>query len=117
MNVNIPYIIFLQSDEDEDNFDEVRFNIEQSIIKERLSRIAAFGSPDSPPLGEDVAGEQASAKEKISCEAIHKKFNLNSCYLCKNGNAKDKRDERKKSKFCSVHVSQLLERFSLECRM
>lgn len=87
----------LQSDEDEDNFDEVRSAIEQSIIKERLSRLATFGSSDSPPLGEDAFEEQAAAKDKPTCEAIHKRFNLSSCYLCKYGNAKDKGLEKKKS--------------------
>ncbi|XP_078345058.1 ankyrin repeat and IBR domain-containing protein 1-like [Oculina patagonica] len=85
-----------ESDEDEDNYDEVRCRIEQSIIKERLSRLAAFGSPDSPPVSSDAVEDQAAAKEKISCEAIHKRFNLTACYLCKNGNGKDKREEKKK---------------------
>ena len=91
----------MQSDEDEDNFDEVHCGIEQSIIKDRLSRLAAYGSPDSAALGGDVVEEQAAAKYKISCEAIHKRFNLTRCYLCKNGNAKDKMEEKKKSNFCS----------------
>lgn len=79
-----------ESDEDEDNYDEVRSAIEHSIIKERLNRLAAFGSTDSCPLSEDVFEEQAAAKEKVTCEAIHKRFNLSSCYLCKYGKTKEK---------------------------
>lgn len=91
----------MQSDEDEDNYDEVRYRIEQSIIKERLTRLAAYGSPESSPLSADAVEEQGAAKGSISCEAIHKRFNINSCYLCKNASAKDKREERKKSNFDS----------------
>ena len=88
----------LQSDEDEDNYDEVRYRIEQSIIKERLTRLAAYGSSETSPLGDDAATEeQGAAKGSINCEAIHKRFNINSCYLCKNATAKDKRVEKKKS--------------------
>jgi len=92
----------LQSDEDEDNYDEVRYRIEQSILKERLTRLAAYGSPESSPLSDDGAtAEQGAAKGGISCEAIHKRFNINSCYLCKSATAKDKREEKKKSNFGS----------------
>ena len=91
----------LQSDEDEDNYDEVRSTIEQSILKERLSRLARLGFAEHlHPTGE--AGEEehqaAAVMEALNCEAIHKKFNLTSCYLCKQGNGADKREERKKSK-------------------
>ena len=90
----------MQSDEDEDNYDEVRYRIEQSIMKERLTRLALA---ESSPLSDDAGTEeQGAAKGSISCEAIHKRFNINSCYLCKNATAKDKREERKKSNlgFC-----------------
>ena len=96
------FISCLQSDEDEDNYDEVRYRIEQSIIKERLTRLATYGSPESSPMSGDAATEeQGAAKGSISCDAIHKRFNINSCYLCKNATAKDKREEKKKSNFGS----------------
>ena len=95
----------MQSDEDEDNYDEVRYRIEESIIKERLTRLAANGSPESSPVSDDAAtAEQGAAKGSISCEAIHKRFNINSCYLCKSATAKDKREEKKKSNFGSCFL-------------
>ena len=99
IHTTIEKLIFcvLQSDEDEDNYDEVRSAIEHSIIKERLTRLAAFGSTDSCPLSEDVFEEQAAAKEKVTCEAIHKRFNLSSCYLCKYGKTKEKGAGRRRS--------------------
>ena len=91
----------LQSDEDEDNYDEVRSTIEQSIIKERLSRLARLQlNPERLPQsseGAEEEGQAAAVMEVLNCEAIHKKFNLTSCYLCKQGNGEDKREERKKS--------------------
>ena len=97
----------MQSDEDEDNYDEFHCRIGQSILKERLSRLASYGSPDTPPQGTDAVEEQAAAKEKVSCEAIHKRFNVSYCYLCKNGNAKDKREERKKGNYCSCSGTKI----------
>ena len=88
----------MQSDEDEDSFAEVRYRIEQSIIKDRLTRLALYGYPGSSPVSDDAATEeQGAAKGSVSCEAIHKRFNINSCYLCKNATAKDKKQEKKKS--------------------
>ena len=88
----------LQSDEDEDNYDEVRSTIEQSIIKERLSRLARLGlNPEHLPQSGEEEGQAAAVMEVLNCEAIHKKFNLTSCYLCKKGNGEDRREERKKS--------------------
>lgn len=100
----------MQSDEDEDNYDEVRYRIEQSIIKERLTRLATYGSPGSSPLSDDAATEeQGAAMGSVSCEAVHKRFNINSCYLCKNATAKDKKEEKKKSNSgsCYFFVFQL----------
>lgn len=85
-----------ESDEDADNYDEVRSAIEQSIIKERFSRLTSVGSTDSSPFSEDVFEEQAASKEKVTCEAIHKRFNLSSCYLCKYGKTKEKGAERRR---------------------
>ena len=101
----------MQSDEDEDNYDEVRYRIEQSIIKDRLTRLALYGSPGSSPLSDDAATEeQGAAKGSVSCEAIHKRFNINSCYLCKNATAKDKKQGKKKSNlgFCFFLYSSSL---------
>lgn len=87
-----------ESDEDEDNFDEVHCRIEEEILKDRLSRLAKLGFPEQLPQSGDAAEWEhpASVKERLNCKTIHKKFNLTSCYLCKQGNATDRREEKKK---------------------
>lgn len=108
-DINITKILSLlfQSDEDKDNYDEVHCTIEQSIMKERLSRLARLGFPEHLPQSAEAAAdleEQAGAiKERLSCDAIHKRFNLTTCSLCKQGNGSDKREERKKRNlaYCS----------------
>ena len=91
----------------------MRLTIEQSILQERLSRLSRLGLPEHlPHSGDAVEGEQAAAiRERLNCEAIHKRFNLTSCYLCKQGNGEDKRASRKKSNlayFSFHYVVQLL---------
>ena len=73
--------------------------IEEEILKDRLSRLAKLGFPEQLPLSGDAAEWEhpASVKERLNCKTIHKKFNLTSCYLCKQGNATDRREEKKKS--------------------
>lgn len=87
-----------ESDEDEDNYDEVRKALEQSILKERLSRLASLGLTGHLPQSSEAVGEEDAAAIGVpfNCEAIHKKFNLSSCDLCKQDDGVGNEEERKK---------------------
>lgn len=105
-----------ESDEDEDNYDEVHQSVKQSFLSSRLSQLARMELAGHFPQSEvAVDEEQASGiRETLNCDAIHKKSNLSSCHLYKQGNGAEKKEDRMKRRGKKSHQVEVDEEADID---